>query len=764
MFETQRVDTLNSKNFKEKGQGISKKLFYCLFVCSFFSSLAGLFAYSIFTTSNKAYQDSNKHALQTIEYVLQISNEKEVLQLVLNEITNSIALGKFESLPEQLDQLILKTQAFKVDFVAQFSQYPELKQNVSAMQAKLLQLQQELSDFNESSKEVLVTHTGLRKAGSELLVGTEIMATQNYLEQLQQAQKKSGSTQLQLQNYHSFDLTLSSLLDFFPTTLSTLDYFDFQSTLILIQSTEKQLISTFARFPADDRSRLAPGLQIMNHLLYKTEYFQIIKEQTDRQQNMSTIVQQGILHLTATAAVLAKVTQNQRMTLDKSQNSLQLKHKYYAYSIALFSLLALLLPLAFVYFYINPILIRRLDNLQKTTERIANEEFDIEIDTSGTDELSYLARTLDRFRNQLIEKKSSEAELKKTKAKAEDKIIFLNMLMNNLPLMVAVKNVNGHFIQANYSWDYFFKQYELPVSATENLLMIDGQALELGQQVYQQKFTSKKMATKERILTITKIYFQDVHGKKLILCLGQDVTDKERLIENLTQSNAELERFSFVASHDLQEPLRSLQIFSKKVQKILLNTQDKKTSQYLDIIISSAERMQTLVQDLLEYTKLGQDKISFTSVDLNNSFKLAKEALTGLIIERGATITLKKKLPTVFAVQVNMLSVFQHLLSNSLIYCAENRPVEIQVDVAETEHYWEISVQDNGVGIDARFIDNIFQPFMRLHTQGQFSGTGLGLTTVQKILQMHSGFIYVTSVLDQGSRFVVKLPKTNPNR
>ncbi|HQR93804.1 MAG: hypothetical protein B7Y15_13090 [Bacteroidetes bacterium 24-39-8] len=239
-----------------------------------------------------------------------------------------------------------------------------------------------------------------------------------------------------------------------------------------------------------------------------------------------------------------------------------------------------------------------------------------------------------------------------------------------------------------------------------------------------------------------------------LLHVNEDLLQKT---EELTKLNSELERFAFVASHDLQEPLRTvtsfLQLLEKKFSALLEPTAKK----YIEFAVNGAERMKYLIRDLLEYSSSGKGIEDYTEVDLN---QVVSDITQLFEITKGETdITYQiGKMPTVSAMNFKMHQVFQNLIGNAIKYSGPEK-LKIEIAAKELEEDWQISVKDNGIGIEPQYHEVIFELFNRLHNASEYSGTGIGLAVCKKIVEMHGGKIWVQSNLNQGAEFIFTLPK-----
>ena len=247
--------------------------------------------------------------------------------------------------------------------------------------------------------------------------------------------------------------------------------------------------------------------------------------------------------------------------------------------------------------------------------------------------------------------------------------------------------------------------------------------------------------------------------------IGVDITikkDSEMQLRNYNQdlkrSNEELEQFAYVASHDLQEPLRMVSSYTQLLARRYQDKLDDDANEFIAFAVDGANRMQTLIQDLLSFSRVGKSKQSLKPIELDEILQSVLSSLTMVIDESNAQIEIQQHLPRVLADQSQLQQLFQNLISNAIKYRCEDRVVCINVSYRKTEDLWQFSIADNGIGIGTNYFERIFVIFQRLHGKDKYSGTGIGLAVCKRIVEGHGGTIWLDSELGSGSTFHFTLP------
>ena len=306
---------------------------------------------------------------------------------------------------------------------------------------------------------------------------------------------------------------------------------------------------------------------------------------------------------------------------------------------------------------------------------------------------------------------------------------------------------------------------------TDGLFLVDNESSEMQEKIknrkegiiesYETKFIRKDGSELWTLISGSPIYdHTGVHIGNL--GMYTDITKRkkaeyeiEKTIDELKRSNKELERFAYVSSHDLQEPLRMVTLYSQLLEKRYKDRLDSDADDFIEYIVENAKRMRYLIDDLLEYSRVTSQAREFENIDLE---KLLEDVLSNLsipLVENNVNVT-HDSLPTVFADRNQMIQVFQNLITNAIKFRGKEPKIDISAQKGEKE--WIFAVKDNGIGISPEHQKQIFEVFKRLHTRDEYPGTGIGLSIAQKIMERHGGRIWAESEPSIGSTFYFTLP------
>jgi light-regulated signal transduction histidine kinase (bacteriophytochrome) len=263
-------------------------------------------------------------------------------------------------------------------------------------------------------------------------------------------------------------------------------------------------------------------------------------------------------------------------------------------------------------------------------------------------------------------------------------------------------------------------------------------------------FTSRPLYEGGRIAGAVVVY-RDITERK------RAEEELKRLVNELERSNKELEQFAYVASHDLQEPLRMVSSYVQLLERRYKGSLDEKADRYIFFAVDGVQRMQNLIDGLLAYSRVSRGA-AFSAVDMNRAYNKAVMNLSVAIREAAAVIT-RDELPVVGGDELQLTQVFQNLIGNAIKFRVKDRQPRVHVAADRAGNEWFFSVTDNGIGIDPQYAQRIFLIFQRLHSREEYPGTGIGLSLCKRIVERHGGRIWVESVPGQGTTFMFSIPR-----
>jgi PAS domain S-box-containing protein len=362
------------------------------------------------------------------------------------------------------------------------------------------------------------------------------------------------------------------------------------------------------------------------------------------------------------------------------------------------------------------------------------------------------------------------SNFRQAKLEASESKNFSDLILRNNPDLIFVKDRDFRVLQCNQAFlEAYPKEKRNQVIGHTTLegcreeearefLKKDIEAFEEGYSEATEtiNFPDGKMRT----LFTQKIRFENSQGEQFILGIARDITEREKLMEKLLDSNEELERFAYICSHDLQEPLRMISGFSEKFAKHYekIIEKDEKGRKYINYVTDGAKRAQALISDILAYSSINKDSKENEKFEVKELVDFINDGFRLIIEEREAKITYDK-LPSITGNKTQFYQLLQNLINNGLKYHAENRTPHIHISAEDKKLYWLFSVADNGIGIDRKYLNRIFDIFKRLHGRDKYQGTGIGLSICKKIVERYGGDIWVESELGKGSTFFFTIKK-----
>lgn len=291
-------------------------------------------------------------------------------------------------------------------------------------------------------------------------------------------------------------------------------------------------------------------------------------------------------------------------------------------------------------------------------------------------------------------------------------------------------------------------------------------ALSGDSEYWEQEFRIKKGDGSYAYIIDKGFIIRDAEGRPIrMIGATQDISKRKlaelellKANEGLRNANQELKVFASLASHDMREPLRMISSFMSLLQKRYSSSLDEKANQYINFAVDGAKRLTNLINDLLDYSKVGFDHSSIEYIQTDALIKEVLDLKSDLIRESGAEIVLDP-LPEIQGIKTPIQILFQNLIGNALKYRKPEVNPLIKISSRDLGDFWEFSVEDNGIGIEADYLEQIFGIFKRLHPKEKYSGTGMGLATCRKIVTQHGGKIWAESIPGEGSKFLFTLRK-----
>lgn len=338
----------------------------------------------------------------------------------------------------------------------------------------------------------------------------------------------------------------------------------------------------------------------------------------------------------------------------------------------------------------------------------------------------------------------------------------LKVIKTKKPLFLPIIDKTKIATDVNPAYNEFFKHYSIHSVVIVPLLVYDKVigTITMFRHPPGPEYLPEDLSLLQQLADVSAITIVNSHlHQNLVYEIGErkkTVVELEKTLIKLERSNKELEQFAYVASHDLQEPIRMVNSYTNLLAKRYKNKFDQDANDFIQFIIDGSRRMQVLISDLLKYSRVTNETKPLEKVNCNEILVSVLTDLNVEINEKKANVTYKP-LPNIKTDPVQLRQLFQNLISNALKFCSEKRP-EISIDYIKKQNEWCFSIKDNGIGINPEFFDKIFVIFQRLHDNDQYPGTGIGLAICKKIIKNLGGNIWVESKPGEGSIFYFSIP------
>ena len=341
----------------------------------------------------------------------------------------------------------------------------------------------------------------------------------------------------------------------------------------------------------------------------------------------------------------------------------------------------------------------------------------------------------------------------------------LKTLLATIPDLVWLKDRDGVYLLCNPEFERFFGAAEAQIVGRTDYDFVDRQLADFFRQKDRDAMAAGKPSVNDEWVTFAcdghKALLETIKTPMLdslgrltgVLGIARDITSRMQTEATLKKANEDLAQFAYVASHDLREPLRMVSSYITLLERRYGQFLDEEGHEFISFARDGAQRMDRMVLDLLEFSRVGRLSDAFSPLPLAEVIGAAVKNLALMIKEGSAEIVVADNLPMVTGARDELIRLFQNLIGNAVKYRHQDRPPVIRIACQKCDDGWQCSVADNGIGIAEEYFDRIFGIFQRLHTREQYEGTGIGLAICKKIVQHHGGRIWVESQTGQGSTF-----------
>jgi PAS domain S-box-containing protein len=457
-------------------------------------------------------------------------------------------------------------------------------------------------------------------------------------------------------------------------------------------------------------------------------------------------------------------------------------------NLAIFSAIAVSLIAGVIFFAYLKRVFSPLHDLTVVADQIGAGKYDTPMPDNKGGEMGAF---LQAFKNMLGDIEQREEKILTLNKGLDESERYSRLILETVPEAIIVVDDKGRIIRANQHIELVFGYTNDEIVGQNVELLIPDRFHSHHEQLrndfMSQRATKRMMGSADSNLSGVRkdgveirvevgLGSTQLDGKPVVIASVQDVTKRKEMEQairdsasELKRSNKELEQFAYVASHDLQEPLRMVGSYMMLLERRYRDQLDDEAREFIDYAVDGTKRMQLLINDLLDFSRIGRKEMQFRPVDLNDVMKEILHDLQLKIQEEQASVEVGS-LATVAGDHGQIRQVLQNLVNNALKFHGEqaprievtvrpyNRDTDVVPEHVNLEHGWWVSVKDNGVGFKPEYAEQIFEIFKRLHNREQFDGTGIGLAICRKIIERHGGHVLAESTPGQGSAFHVLLP------
>lgn len=533
-----------------------------------------------------------------------------------------------------------------------------------------------------------------------------------------------------------------------------------------------RLSTSLLGFSPESRKVLAVKLALLSDFLSAGDsFFYLAIDQAEKEKELKEIQNDSLETNQNLSNLYRKITEQANVNLDSRARDILEITAFSKVALVATVLASLLVVFLFSIFFIKPKLVNRLANLSRATRSIASSRYEVDIDVDGNDEISAMAVSLAYFRDQLVEKEH-------VKNRLVNREKTLQAIIDNTVEGLFTVDLKGVIRAFNPACEAFFKasadevigrHVDCLLPRDSNIFLshktfsagLDGN----GYVVCREKEVLACDNDGENFFGRLSVSMLNLSGHQMYGCFLRDVTAEyeareriELLVDQLMQSNSDLEQFAYSCSHDLQEPVRMVLSFSELLDNKVGAQLDEDASKYLHYIRQGAKSAKQLIKDMLAYSRLDQTGTLKEWVTLEDLCLQTEEMTLIARQEYGGDLTWDTAGQKLYVVSSQLVQLLTNLVTNGLKYNKSESPL-VAITCVEEKDAWLISVKDNGIGIDSRYNKKIFEVFSRLVSKRDYEGSGIGLSICQKIAEKHGGNIWVESELGQGSQFFVRLPK-----